>query len=165
MARKEELETFKQFGVYLKVPLQECYDVIGKAPLEGVISHLLSGSTVHLGPYQDTTCKHRKRAAPQDFCRCLSERSSSQALLLAIEKTVESEPRENSNNAKITPGWSTRLGKMRTHLRPKIAEGAKPGCTNGGPKNSKGLDVGRIYGQSFVTWRSVAKRSYSLSNA
>ena len=33
LARKEEMETFKQFQVYLKVPLQECYDMMGKAPL------------------------------------------------------------------------------------------------------------------------------------
>ena len=32
-ARREELETFKQFGVYCKVPLQECYDLTGKSPL------------------------------------------------------------------------------------------------------------------------------------
>ena len=33
VARQEELETFKQFGVYMKVPIQDCYDMTGRAPL------------------------------------------------------------------------------------------------------------------------------------
>ena len=33
LARKEEIAEFKKHQVYVKVPLQECYDITGKQPL------------------------------------------------------------------------------------------------------------------------------------
>ena len=33
LARKEEIEEFRKHNVYLKVPIEECYQVTGKGPL------------------------------------------------------------------------------------------------------------------------------------
>ena len=33
LARREEIEKFRQHNVYLKVPIEECYQVTGKGPL------------------------------------------------------------------------------------------------------------------------------------
>ena len=46
-ARKEEMEEFKKHEVYIKVPLQECYERTGAAPIGTRWVDINKGDKIH----------------------------------------------------------------------------------------------------------------------
>ena len=65
MARKEELEEFRKHKVYLKVPIEECYQVIGKGPLGITWIDIIKGDE----EYEE----YRSRLVGNENCRGTEE--------------------------------------------------------------------------------------------